>query len=70
VVNLGARPTFDGSGLRLEAHLLDYEGELYGSELRLEFARRLREERRFESAAALVEQIRKDIADARASLEL
>jgi riboflavin kinase/FMN adenylyltransferase len=70
VANLGERPTFGGSGLRLEAHLLDYEGELLGRELRLEFARRLREERRFESAAALVEQIRKDVADARASLEL
>ena len=70
VVNLGERPTFAGSGLRLEAHLLDYDGELYGRELRLEFTRRLRDERRFGSAAELVEQIRRDVADARASLEL
>jgi riboflavin kinase/FMN adenylyltransferase len=69
-INLGLRPTFAGSGLRLEAHLLGFEGELHGKELRLEFVRRLREERRFPSAAALVEQIRRDVADAHALLGL
>jgi riboflavin kinase/FMN adenylyltransferase len=70
VVNLGRRPTFEGKGGSLEAHLLGFDGDLYGSLLRLAFVRRLRDERRFAGAAELVEQIRRDIEDARAILEL
>jgi riboflavin kinase / FMN adenylyltransferase len=65
VVNVGRRPTFGGVALVVEAHLLVAPGDLYGRRLRVEFESRLREERRFEGAAALVEQIRSDIEEAR-----
>src|SRR3954453_12680831 len=65
-VNVGVRPTFHtGRGLLVEAYLLDFEGDLYGSELRLDFLERLRGERRFDSAGALVEQMDRDVQDAR-----
>ena len=65
--NIGVRPTFDGQGARvtIEAHLLDFDGDLYGESLSLEFLRRLRGERRFPDAQALVAQILADIAEAR-----
>lgn len=64
--SLGVRPTF-GSGLarRLEAFLLDYSGDLYGATVRLTFVKRLRDERRFDSPAALVAQIDQDVAETR-----
>jgi len=65
VVNIGTRPTFDGVRQVVEAHLLDYAGDLYGSDLTLEFVARLRPEQRFESVAALVEQIGADVESAR-----
>lgn len=69
VVNVGRRPTFGGGRITVEAHLLDFDGGLYGRSLRLEFERRLREERRFPAAEALREQILLDIAEARGILE-
>jgi riboflavin kinase/FMN adenylyltransferase len=65
VVNVGRRPTFGEGGTTLEAHLLDFEGDLYGSVLRVEFSNRLREERKFSSPEALKEQILRDITEAR-----
>jgi riboflavin kinase/FMN adenylyltransferase len=68
-VNVGVRPTFDtGRGLLVEAYLLDFDGDLYGETLRIAFAKRLRGERRFESADALVEQMERDVEDARSVL--
>ena len=65
-VNVGVRPTFDtGRGLLVEAYLIDFDGDLYGETLRIAFARRLRGERRFENADALVEQMKRDVEDAR-----
>ena len=65
-VNVGVRPTFKtGRGLLVEAFLIDYDGDLYGQTLRIAFARRLRGERRFESPEALVEQMKRDVEDAR-----
>lgn len=63
VANIGYRPTFEGRPPApiIEAHLLDYEGEFYGDELRLTFVDRLRDERRFTGPDALVEQIQVDI---------
>ena len=52
-------------GLLVEAYLLDFEGDLYGQELRLEFLARLRGERRFESVDALVEQMHRDVGETR-----
>jgi riboflavin kinase/FMN adenylyltransferase len=69
-LNIGFAPTFTAGrsrpDLRLEAFLLDWEGEeLYGQSARIEFLERLRDERRFESADALMEQVREDIARTR-----
>jgi riboflavin kinase/FMN adenylyltransferase len=64
VVNLGRRPTFGGGETTLEAHILDFAGDLYGSSLRVEFAGRLREERRFAGPESLLAQVRLDIAEA------
>ncbi len=61
-VNVGVRPTFvTGRGELVEAYLLDFDGDLYGSELRLDFCSRLRGERRFQSAQALIEQMHLDV---------
>jgi riboflavin kinase / FMN adenylyltransferase len=65
-VNVGVRPTFDsGRGLLVEAHLIDFEGDLYGQSLRVAFLERLRGEKRFDSADALVEQMNRDVEQAR-----
>lgn len=68
VVNLGWRPTFGGEHASVEAHLIDFDGDLYGARVRLEFHERLRGEERFADAAALVARIREDVARARALL--
>lgn len=70
VTNVGVRPTFENqpTAPQVEAHLLDFEGEIYGQELQLEFLSRLRDERRFPNVPALVEQIRRDIDLARQAL--
>jgi riboflavin kinase/FMN adenylyltransferase len=66
-VSIGVRPTFStGRGELIEAYLLDFDGDLYGSELRLDFLRRLRGERRFATTDALVEQMRRDVEQTRA----
>jgi len=69
LVSVGVRPTFHDEGVVLvEAHLLDYDGNLYGTHLALDLVARLRDERRFGDVAALVGQMRRDEADARAVL--
>lgn len=68
-VNVGVRPTFDtGRGLLVEAYLLDFDGDLYGETLRIAFIERMRGEKRFESVDALVEQMRRDVEQARSLL--
>jgi riboflavin kinase / FMN adenylyltransferase len=68
-ISLGVKPTFGGdperSPLVLEAHLLDYEGDLYETDLRIEFLERLRDELKFHSVPELVAQMEKDVADTR-----
>jgi riboflavin kinase/FMN adenylyltransferase len=65
-VSIGVRPTFvTGRGLLVEAFLLDFSGDLYGQELRLDFIARLRGEKRFDSVDALVEQMHRDVAETR-----
>ncbi|MEZ4676355.1 MAG: riboflavin biosynthesis protein RibF [Caldilineaceae bacterium] len=82
VTNLGVRPTVDGLHRRLEVHLFDFppdadatstnetlrNGDIYGQQLTVEFIARLRGEQRFESVDALVGQIHRDMAQARAML--
>jgi riboflavin kinase / FMN adenylyltransferase len=66
VVNIGMRPTFDGSGVQVvEAHLLDFTGDIYDQTLTLEFTARLRDEMKFAGVDALLAQIQHDIASAR-----
>jgi len=64
--NVGVRPMFvTGRGELIEAFLVDFDGDLYGSELRVEFLKRLRGEKRFESVDALIEQMHRDVEEAR-----
>ena len=67
VLNIGHRPTLRSASptLTFEVHLLDFQGDLYGEELEIEFVERLREERRFPSVDVLKAQIAEDIAHAR-----
>ena len=67
VTNIGLRPTFENGPVRpsVEAHLLDFSGDLYGQVIQLEFITRLREERKFSGVEALVQQIEQDIVEAR-----
>jgi riboflavin kinase/FMN adenylyltransferase len=61
-VSVGVRPTFQtGRGVLVEAYLLDFQGDLYGQEMTVEFLVRLRGERRFGSVEALVEQMNADV---------
>jgi riboflavin kinase/FMN adenylyltransferase len=68
VTNVGVRPTFDGLSRTVEAHLLDWSGDLYGKSLLLEFLHRLRGEQKFSGIDALIAQIRSDADTARAIL--
>jgi riboflavin kinase/FMN adenylyltransferase len=69
VANLGQRPTFGGSDLRLEAHLFDFDHDLYGRHLRVALIEHLRPERKFPGIDALKAQIAEDAAQARAVLK-
>jgi len=69
VANLGTRPTLAGTVPLLEVHLFDFDGELYGRNLDVDFIARLRDEVRFDSLEALVEQMHRDAAAARERLE-
>jgi riboflavin kinase / FMN adenylyltransferase len=70
-INIGINPTFtpDKQTSNVEAHLLDFRREIYGEDVRLEFAARLRDELRFDSVDKLLEQIWKDIEDTRRILQ-
>jgi riboflavin kinase / FMN adenylyltransferase len=66
-VNVGVRPTFKTDLVVLvEAYLLDWSGDVYGEQMTIEFLARLRGERRFDSADALIEQMHRDVEEARA----
>ncbi len=65
-VNIGVRPQFEtGRGVLIEAYLIDFDGDLYGRELRIDFLQRLRGEKLFPSVETLTEQIAKDVQQAR-----
>ncbi len=67
VTNVGLRPTFEDQPLqpRVETHLLDFQGQLYGQMIKLQFISRIRPEKRFSAVDELLDQIRKDIQIAR-----
>lgn len=68
VASLGTRPTVGGVEPWLETHLFDFEGDLYGREIEVEFVARLRDEAKFDSLEALTAQMQRDAAAARAVL--
>ena len=69
MLNIGSRPTLDnGSDVSVEAHLFDFDGNLYDEELTLSFISRLRPERRFSSEEELTHQLMKDQSSALAIL--
>jgi riboflavin kinase/FMN adenylyltransferase len=69
VASFGTRPTVDGREPLLEAHLFDFEGDLYGRRIDVEFVARLRDEEKFPDLPTLVAQMHRDAAQARAVLE-
>lgn len=69
VANLGIRPTFGGKEEMLEVHLFDHQNEIYGERLTVQCLKQLRTEQRFDSAEALMAQIEKDCAQAKAVLQ-
>ncbi len=68
VVNIGLRPTFNAKSLAIEVHVFDFNEDLYGEEVTIYFIKKLRQEMKFDSADALITQISKDIAEAKAVL--
>jgi len=69
VANVGVRPTFDNGQRIVETYILDFEGDIYGCDLVVDFVARLRKERRFEKVEDLIEQIGKDSEMARSILQ-
>ena len=69
VANIGHRPTVNGTRCQLEVHLFDFDREIYGEYVQVEFIKRLRDEKRFDSFAELKTQIELDAAQARALFE-
>ena len=65
VTSIGVNPTFGGQELRVESYLLDFEGDLYGRSIAVDFRHRLRDEQRFDSAEGLIAAIHADVARAR-----
>jgi riboflavin kinase/FMN adenylyltransferase len=70
-INIGYNPTFtdDRSAVRVEAYLLDFDGDIYGSPIRLDLTHRLRDEIRYDSVDALLEQLHRDVEAARSLAE-
>lgn len=64
VTNVGVRPTFGGSGMTVETHLIDFDDDLYGERMEVRFLARIRDEKRFETPSALADQIARDRAAA------
>lgn len=63
--SIGVRPTFGGGARLLEVYVLDFDGDLYDQVIEVQFIKRLREERKFDSVQALVTQMQADVAEAR-----
>ena len=68
MTNIGIQPTFVGQDLKVEAYLLDFEGDIYGQTVRLDFVEWLRPEERFDNIEALIDQIKADVVRGRALL--
>lgn len=68
MMNIGVRPTFDAEDLHLEVHVIDFAGDLYGREVRVEYVARIRDEQKFDGVDALVRQLNRDRVRCRAAL--
>jgi riboflavin kinase/FMN adenylyltransferase len=68
-VNVGVRPTFDGTKVMVEPHLLDFDRNIYGETLSLTFEARLRGEQKFDGIEALKAQLKQDVQQGREILE-
>jgi riboflavin kinase/FMN adenylyltransferase len=68
MMNIGRRPTFDGTRQTLETHIFQLHDDLYGQRLLVSFVERLRDEQRFDSVEALKAQLQQDKAAAEAAL--
>ena len=68
VANIGYSPTFDDHQFTVEVHIFDFDQDIYGDDIRVNFVRRIRDETRFTSIEQLKDQIHKDIAVARGIL--
>ena len=68
-VSIGTKPTFGDHDRAIEAFVLDFDGNLYGKNLRLEFVRRLRDQVKFDTVEALLEQVDRDVAETKQILE-
>ena len=62
-ISIGTKPTFGDHDRAIEAFVLDFDGNLYGKSLRLEFVRRLRDQVKFDAVEALLEQVDRDVAE-------
>ena len=69
-LHVGPRPTFEGATPSIELHVLDFEGDLYGSRVRVDFREKIRDVQSFVSVDALVDQMRSDVGEARRILEI
>jgi riboflavin kinase/FMN adenylyltransferase len=69
IVNVGYNPTFDGDRLTIEAHIFDFDADLYGRDISIAFVKRIRGEKKFHDVPGLVRQIASDIAFAKKILE-
>ena len=66
--NIGVRPTFGSASRQIETHIIDYDGDLYNTKIRVAFAQKLREEVKFNAVGDLVNQLHEDIAHAKTVL--
>jgi riboflavin kinase/FMN adenylyltransferase len=69
VASLGRRPVLGGTDWLLEVHLFDYDGDLYGKHLEVEFVEFIRSEEHFDDLEAMTKQMERDAARARAALK-
>lgn len=69
VASLGVKPTFSGKQFSIEAHIFDFDQDIYGRSMRMEFIEWIREEKSFPDARALTEQISRDAQEARQILD-
>ena len=68
-ISIGTKPTFGGQDRAIEAFILDFDGNLYGKKLRLEFVRRLRDQVKYDTVEGLLEQVDRDVAETKRILE-